>query len=114
MLPFDPRKLGLSDFGEIQRRIREEDPRSPSSRVRARVGDLTLTRYVTTGGSYLSQSELTMTFGVGEAATIDQLDVRWPNGRTQSVTSLVAGSLHLVDRSKGVVRSVPFHPADHN
>ena len=33
-LPFDPRQLRKSDFGELQRRIREEDPRAPSTRVR--------------------------------------------------------------------------------
>ncbi len=36
------------------------------------------------GSTYLSQSELSAHFGVGAAATIDKLEVTWPNGRTST------------------------------
>jgi hypothetical protein len=39
---------------------------------------------VRSGGSYLSQSDLTLHFGLGTAAKIDKVEVRWPDGTSQS------------------------------
>ena len=46
------------------------------------------------GASYASQSEQILHFGLGSASTVDRLEVRWPNGQTEtfpisSVNSLV-------------------------
>lgn len=38
---------------------------------------------VMSGGSYYSQNDLTLHFGLGKAAGIDRLHVRWPNGLEQ-------------------------------
>jgi hypothetical protein len=43
---------------------------------------------VRTGSSYLSQSELPLTFGLGQAAGPVQVEVRWPNGRTDTRTGV--------------------------
>lgn len=40
-------------------------------------------RYLRTGSSYLSQSELTLTFGLGSATAVDSLEVRWPTGKVE-------------------------------
>lgn len=47
-------------------------------------GDEVVSRWVRTGSSYLSQSELTVTFGLGNTAEYDQLLIIWPDG-TESV-----------------------------
>ena len=46
---------------------------------------------VRAGSSYLSQSERTVTFGLGAAAAADSLAVRWPSGAEQVFRGLVAG-----------------------
>jgi len=74
--------------------------------LRAEIGGVTQTRYVTTGGSYLSQSELTATFGLGQATSITRLLVRWPDGSQAEFPDLAAGSLHAIQQGKGVIRSV--------
>ena len=38
-----------------------------------------------TGSSYLSQSELPLTFGLGAAAVPARVEVRWPSGRVDVV-----------------------------
>jgi hypothetical protein len=38
---------------------------------------------IRSGGGYLSQSDLRLHFGVGQAKTIDKVEVRWQAGSTQ-------------------------------
>jgi hypothetical protein len=40
------------------------------------------------GGSYLSQNEPALYFGLGDAGKVERVDVRWPNGGTQSWMNL--------------------------
>jgi len=79
------------------------------SRLRAKIGPMTVTRYVTTGGSYLSQSELTATFGLGAATAIDDLEIRWPDGLIEKVESLpadaIGGVTYTIKQGQGVVRT---------
>jgi hypothetical protein len=44
-----------------------------------------MTRQVMPTRSYLSQSELPVTFGLGAADHFDELEVSWPGGEKQSV-----------------------------
>ncbi len=46
---------------------------------------VTQRRQVMPTRSYLSQSELPVTFGLGDADHVDSLQVRWPGGQTQNV-----------------------------
>jgi hypothetical protein len=48
-------------------------------------GDVTQRRQVMPTRSYLSQVELPVTFGLGDATSIDRLEVVWPDGTRQSV-----------------------------
>jgi hypothetical protein len=50
------------------------------ARVTLQSGGRRQIRHVTTGSSYLSQSELTLTFGLGAETRVDRLTVRWPSG----------------------------------
>ena len=62
------------------------------ARVTATVGPRTLTQQVTGGQSYLSASEKTLTFGLGKAAKIDTLEIRWPDGTTQTIKDVPGGA----------------------
>ena len=60
-------------------------------------------RRVRTGSGYLSQSERVLTFGLGMAAQVDILIVRWPDGRLERHADLAAGQeVHLVE-GEGIV-----------
>jgi enediyne biosynthesis protein E4 len=65
--------------------------------VRARVNGHDLWRQVMPTRSYLSQSELPVTIGLGKNARVDLLEVRWPDGSVQSVEPR-AGSMLLVEQ----------------
>jgi enediyne biosynthesis protein E4 len=47
----------------------------------------TFTKYVDGKSGYLSQSVLPLYFGLGAATKIDRVEVNWPSGRKQVVTS---------------------------
>jgi hypothetical protein len=49
--------------------------------VTVTAGGRTQTRMVRTGSSYLSQSERALLFGLGPAAHVEQIVIRWPSGR---------------------------------
>jgi hypothetical protein len=51
--------------------------------VRVSTSDGTQSRMVKTGSSYLSQSELTLTFGLGQRARADLIVIEWPSGQVQ-------------------------------
>jgi hypothetical protein len=50
------------------------------ARIRAVVGKDVQTQEVRGGGSYYAQNDLRVHFGIGAAARVDRLDVRWPSG----------------------------------
>ena len=67
--------------------------------VRARVGDQTFTREVMPTRSYLSQSELPVTIGLGKLTKADSVEITWPSGRKQPVDSLQIDRLNTIEEA---------------
>src|SRR5205085_12616589 len=67
-----------------------------------------LVRMVKTGSSYLSQSELPLTFGLGTATRVTGIDVTWPNGKTEHVAGTGADQALTIQEGRGVIRAVPL------
>jgi len=63
---------------------------------------------VRTGSSYLSQSELTLTFGLGPATSVKKIDVTWPDGKTESLRGTSADQTITIKQGSGIVTSVPI------
>jgi hypothetical protein len=79
------------------------------ARVRLRgLSGPTLTAMVKTGSSYLSQSELPLTFGLGTATKIAGIEVTWPNGRTERLPGAGGDQSVTIVEGKGIVRAVPL------
>lgn len=66
------------------------------------------TRMVRSGSSYLSQSELPVTFGLGKRDKIERVVIEWPSGRSEEYKDLAAGRSYEVTESKGVRASARF------
>ncbi|HXM09610.1 MAG TPA: CRTAC1 family protein [Terriglobales bacterium] len=71
-------------------------------------GTLTQSRLVKSGSSYLSQSELPVTFGLGKRDTVDRLIIDWPNGRTEEYKNLSAGKAYECVEAKGITAQAGF------
>jgi len=57
------------------------------------------------GSSYLSQSELVATFGLGQKAKADSVEIQWPSGQTDKLSNVNAGQTVTVLEGKGIVSS---------
>ena len=62
---------------------------------------------VKTGSSYLSQSELAVTLGLGDKREVSGLRVTWPNGRVEDLPGQPANQFLTVQEGAGVVRVTP-------
>jgi hypothetical protein len=68
------------------------------ARVRCRTGGHTQVDEVRSGGSFYSQNDLRVHFGLGKANRIDELEVRWPAGRVDRFTDIASNRfLKLVE-----------------
>ncbi len=55
------------------------------------------------GSSYLSQSELVLTFGLGAQIKADNLEIQWPSGQVDKLSSINGGQTVTVEEGKGIV-----------
>ena len=78
------------------------------ARVRIFSGGEVQSRYVKTGSSYLSQSELPVTFGLGIRDKLDRVVIDWPSGRTEEFKNLAAGKLYQCVEGKRISGQAGF------
>ncbi len=63
---------------------------------------------VRSGGSYYSQNDLRMHFGVGKNKVIKTIEIRWPSGQVDTLNDLAANQLITVTEGAGTVRKTSF------
>jgi hypothetical protein len=59
---------------------------------------------VRSGGSYCSQSDLALTFGLGRDPRVTSLSVEWPSGTKQVFTDLAVNHFFMIDEASGISR----------
>jgi hypothetical protein len=74
-----------------------------NAKVKITSGGVTQTDEVHSGGSYLSQNDLRVHFGLGTAAKIDSVEVRWPSGKVDTMKDLQADHYYSVREGEGIV-----------
>jgi enediyne biosynthesis protein E4 len=105
-----PAQLFRADLPAERRSIRFRLRGTRSNRdaigavVRIEHGGTIQTRVVKSGSSYLSQSELPVTFGLGRRDVVDRVVLLWPSGRTEDHTALRAGSAYDCVEGQGITR----------
>ncbi len=66
---------------------------------------------VRSGGSYFSQSDLRVHFGLGEATKVEILEVCWPSGQVDTIKDAAVNQLLFVREGEGVIRAEKFGTA---
>ena len=62
------------------------------------------------GGSYLSQNDLRLHFGLGAATKVDSVEIRWPNGKVETIHDLAADCVYTLIEGEGVGEKKPLPP----
>ena len=78
------------------------------ARLTAHVGGRRLMDEVRSGGSFCSQNDLRIHFGVGARTRVERLEVAWPSGAADTVAGIDADQLIVVREGAGVVRREPL------
>jgi enediyne biosynthesis protein E4 len=65
---------------------------------------------VRSGGSYFSQSDLRVHFGVGKVEKVDVVEIRWPSGQVDMIKDVAANQLVYVKEGQGIARLEKFAP----
>jgi enediyne biosynthesis protein E4 len=78
------------------------------ARVSVRTGSTRQMDEVRGGGSYLSQNDLRLHFGLGAASKIDSVEIRWPNGNIESFQNVAADAIHTFVEGEGIRNSKPL------
>jgi enediyne biosynthesis protein E4 len=84
--------------------------------VRVSSGGDQQSKTLKSGSSYLSQSELVLTFGLGTTPKADSIEVEWPSGQLDKLSNVRSEQNLTVQEGKGVVSAWPYtkqRPAPH-
>lgn len=76
--------------------------------VRVTSGGMTQDKMLTSGSSYLSSSELVLTFGLGQNDRADGVEIRWPSGQVEHLSNVSAGQTITVKEGTGIVSAKPY------
>ncbi len=103
-----PARLFRNDGGNRQNWLRVRAIGSRSNRsgigtlVRVSSASGAQSQMVRSGSSYASQSELTLTFGLGRDPRASAIAVQWPSGKTQTFTAVAANQNITIDEQRGL------------
>jgi enediyne biosynthesis protein E4 len=81
-----------------------------NARVTATAGDLVQTKEVLSGGSYISQNDLRIHFGLGTHDRADKVEILWPDGTKQAFSNVGADHFYQVTEGKEIVPVTYIHP----
>jgi hypothetical protein len=76
--------------------------------ARLSAGQDTQSLMLRSGSSYLSSSELVLTFGLGQHARADALEIRWPSGQIDRLSNSPADQIITVKEGQGIISSKPL------
>ncbi|HSO34289.1 MAG TPA: FG-GAP-like repeat-containing protein [Labilithrix sp.] len=68
------------------------NPNAVGARVTVKAGTKKVLREVSVGGLYMGQDEDVLTVGIGAATKADEITIRWPDGKTQTVKDVEGGA----------------------
>jgi hypothetical protein len=78
------------------------------ARVKIVSGDLTQMDEVRSGGSYISQSDLRLHFGLEKRTKIDLIEIRWPSGVVDKITGANVNKILTIKEGQGLIEQKDF------
>jgi hypothetical protein len=81
-----------------------------NARIKIVAGGMTQTDEIHSGGSYLSQNDLRVHFGLGSATKIESVEIHWPSGKVEKLGNLAADRFYSVLEGQGIVPAEKIRP----
>jgi hypothetical protein len=81
-----------------------------NARIKLVAGGMTQTDEIHSGGSYLSQNDLRVHFGLGHAKSVDSVEIRWPSGKVEILSNLAGDQFYTVVEGRGIIPAKQFYP----
>jgi hypothetical protein len=75
------------------------------ARIKCVTEDGTQIDEVRSGGSYYSQNDLRVHFGLGKNRKVKTLEIRWPSGQVDTLADIAANQFIAVKEGTGIVRA---------
>jgi enediyne biosynthesis protein E4 len=76
--------------------------------VRLSSGGESQTQMLRSGSSYLSSSELVLTFGLAQRDKADSIEIRWPSGQVDHLSNVAAGQTITLTEGQGQTSARPY------
>ena len=73
------------------------------ARVRCTAGSISQIAEVRSGGSYLSQNDLRLHFGLADQTTVDLLEITWPSGTVDRLHTLAANRFLQIEEGGKII-----------
>jgi hypothetical protein len=86
------------------------NPLAIGARVKITTGKITQIEEIRSGGSYLSQNDLRVHFGLGKATKVDSIEIRWNSGKTETIKDIAADKFYAVLEGEGIVPVEKIRP----
>lgn len=81
-----------------------------NARISIQAGGMTQSEEIHSGGSYLSQNDLRVHFGLGIATKIDKVTIHWPSGLVEDVPKVAVDHFHSILEGHGIVSAQSVRP----
>jgi len=72
------------------------------ARLTVRAGRLVQFNEVRAGGSYLSQNDPRLHFGLGAEGKIDEVEIKWPSGKVETLHDVPADFIYTIKEGEGI------------
>jgi hypothetical protein len=76
--------------------------------VRVTAGTDVQTKTLRSGSSYLSSSELVLTFGMGAHAQAEAVEIRWPSGQVDQLKNVASDQIVTIKEKEGIAAAKPL------
>lgn len=89
---------------------KQGNPLAIGARVKLTTGNIVQTEEIRSGGSYLSQNDLRVHFGLAKATKIDSIEIRWNSGKVETIKDVAINKFHAILEGEGVVSFEKIRP----
>ena len=79
------------------------NPLAIGAKIKVTTGKTVQIEEIRSGGSYLSQNDFRVHFGLGKAAKVDEIEIRWNSGKIETIKDVAADKFYGILEGEGIV-----------